>query len=74
MTRNCRSGLPMQAPSVFAGFRFPPDVILLAVCWSLRQGLSWWGMAECFAERGIEVAHVTLFRLATASDEPHLVI
>jgi transposase-like protein len=27
-------------PSAFAGFRFPPDVIVLAVRWYLRFGLS----------------------------------
>jgi len=30
MKRNRRSRPPVQAPSPFAGFRFPPDVILLA--------------------------------------------
>ena len=30
MKRNRRSRPPVQAPSAFAGFRFPPDVILLA--------------------------------------------
>ena len=37
MKRNCRSRSPIQAPSVFAGFRFPPDVILLAVRGYLRH-------------------------------------
>ena len=36
MRRNRRARPPVQAPSAFAGFRFPPDVILLAVRWYLR--------------------------------------
>ena len=32
---------PIQPPSsAFAGFRFPPEVILIAVRWYLRYGLS----------------------------------
>ena len=52
----------MPAPSAFAGFRFPPDVILLAVRWYLRYGLSYRDLEELLAERGIEVDQVTLFR------------
>lgn len=48
--------------SAFAGFRFPPEVILLAVRWYLRYGLSYRDLEELLAERGIEVDHVTLFR------------
>ena len=36
MRRNRRARPPVPAPSAFAGFRFPPDVILLAVRWYLR--------------------------------------
>ena len=49
-------------PSGFAGFRFPPEVILLAVRWYLRYGLSYRDLEELLAERGIEVDHVTLYR------------
>jgi transposase-like protein len=49
-------------PSAFAGFRFPPDVIVLAVRWYLRFGLSYRDVEELLAERGIEVDHVTVFR------------
>ena len=52
----------MQVPSAFAGFRFPPEVILLAVRWYLRYGLSYRDLEELLAERGIDVDHVTLFR------------
>jgi IS6 family transposase len=51
-----------QPNSAFAGFRFPPEVILLAVRWYLRYGLSYRDLEELLAERGVEVDHVTLFR------------
>jgi IS6 family transposase len=44
------------------GFRFPPEVIMLAVRWYLRLGLSYRDLEELLAERGVEVDHVTLFR------------
>jgi IS6 family transposase len=54
---------PIQLPvSAFAGFRFPPEVILIAVRWYLRYGLSYRDLEELLAERGIEVDHVTLYR------------
>jgi IS6 family transposase len=48
--------------SAFAGFCFPPDVIVLAVRWYLRFGLSYRVVEELLAERGIEVDHVTIYR------------
>src|SRR5436305_8984806 len=48
--------------SGFAGFRFPPDVITLAVRWYLRYGLSYRDVEELLAERGIDVDHVTVYR------------
>jgi len=41
--------------SAFTGFRFPPDVIVVAVRWYLRYGLSYRDVEELLAERGIEV-------------------
>jgi transposase, IS6 family len=46
----------------FAGFRFPPEVILLAVRWYLRYGLSYRNVEELLAERGVDVDHVTIYR------------
>ena len=46
--------------SAFAGFRFPPEVIMVAVRWYLRYGLSYRDVEELLAERGIEVDHVTV--------------
>ncbi len=40
----------------------PPEVILLAVRWYLRFGLSYRDLEELLAERGVEVDHVTLHR------------
>jgi hypothetical protein len=58
--KRCRSRCPAQlTKSAFAGYRFPPDVILLAVRWYLRFGLSYRDLEEILAERGIEVDHVT---------------
>jgi transposase-like protein len=53
---------PVPARSAFAGFRFPPEVIVLAVRWYLRFGLSYRDVEELLAERGIEVDHVTVHR------------
>jgi transposase, IS6 family len=60
-----RTRNPCPAPiarSTFADFCFPPDVIVLAVCWYLRFGLSYRDVEELLAQRGIEVDHVTIHR------------
>jgi len=60
-----RTRRPHPAParrSAFAGFRFPPDVIVLAVRWYLRFGLSYRDVEQLLAERGIEADHVTVYR------------
>jgi transposase-like protein len=41
--------------SVFAGFRFPREVIAVAVRWHLRDGLSYRDVKELLAERNIWV-------------------
>jgi transposase, IS6 family len=58
--RRVRPVLP--PPSAFAGFRFPREVILLAVRWYLRYGLSYRDVEELLAERGVVVDHVTIYR------------
>jgi transposase-like protein len=50
------------SPSVFAGFRFPREVISVAVRWYLRYGLSYRDVEELLAERGVTVDHVTIYR------------
>jgi IS6 family transposase len=57
-----RSRRSIPARSTFAGFRFPSDVIVLAVRWYLRFGLSYRDVEEVLAERGFEVDHVTIYR------------
>jgi transposase-like protein len=48
--------------SAFKGFRFPPEIVVLAVRWYLRYGLCYRDLEELLAERGIDVDHVTVFR------------
>jgi transposase-like protein len=48
--------------SAFAGFCFPPDLIVLAVRWYLRFGLSYRDVEELLAERGVQVDHTTVYR------------
>src|SRR5215204_6144176 len=55
-------GAPPVACSAFAGFYFPPDVIVLAVRWYLRFALSYRDVEELLADRGIDVDHVTIYR------------
>ena len=45
-----------------ADCRFPPDVVLLAVRWYLRYGLSYRVVEELLTERGADVDHVTIYR------------
>lgn len=55
---------PLAPPSEFAGFRFPPEVIVLAVRWYLRYALSYRDVEELLAERSLEVDHVTIGSVA----------
>jgi transposase-like protein len=62
---NLSSRRPRPSPqpeSAFAGFRFPAEVIVLAVRWYLRYGLSYWDVEELLVERGVEIDHVTAYR------------
>ena len=53
---------PFTELSAFTGYRFPPEIIMLAVRWYLRYGLSYRDVEELLNERGIEVDHVTIYR------------
>jgi transposase, IS6 family len=54
---------PLQPEtSAFAGYRFPREVISVAVRWYLRYGLSYRDVEELLAERGVTVDHVTIYR------------
>jgi transposase-like protein len=48
--------------SAFAGFRFPAEVIVVAVRSYLRYGLSYRDVEELLAERGIDIDHVRVYR------------
>jgi IS6 family transposase len=54
--RSFCSPIPMTPRSVFAGHRFPPEVIVLAVRWYLRYALSYRDLEELLAEHGREVS------------------
>jgi transposase-like protein len=65
--RDCRYETPPHSPSSSSAIwlcrlRFPCDVIVLAVRWYLRFGLSYRDVEELLAERGAEVDHVTVYR------------
>jgi transposase, IS6 family len=60
MRRRPYSVRPPQA--AFVGFRFPPDVIMVAIRWYLRYSLPYRDVEELLAERGIDVDHVTVYR------------
>ena len=54
--------IPEVPSSALKGFRFPPEIIVLALRWYLRYGLSSRDVEELLGERGIEVDHVTVYR------------
>jgi hypothetical protein len=58
-SRSCSRSAPRSS---FAGFRFPQDVVLIAVRWYLRYGQSYRDVEELLAERSIVVDHVTVHR------------
>ncbi len=61
--RRIRCVHPVRPPrSAFTGFRFPREVIVLAVRWYLRYGLSYRDVEELLAERGVQVDHVSIYR------------
>ena len=62
MKRTCRPGPPLRMPSGFTGFRFPAEVILLAVRWYLCYRLSDRDLEELLGERLVKVDHVTFYR------------
>src|SRR4051812_37029569 len=57
MCRSCRVRPVLPPRSAFAGFRFPREVLVLAVRWYLRYGLSYRDVEELLAERGVQVDH-----------------
>jgi transposase-like protein len=64
---SCHSCRHSPSGSAFAGFRFPAEVIVVAVRWYLQYGLSYRDVEELLAERSIEVDHVTVYRWCSGS-------
>ena len=62
MRSSIRPRLWLPLRSAFAGFRFPPEVIVLAARWYLRFDLSYRDVEELLLERGVQADHVTVFR------------
>jgi transposase-like protein len=59
--RGCRRRFTLLSATPFSGYRFPPDVIALAVRWYLRYRLSYADVAELLAERGVRVDPSTVY-------------
>jgi transposase-like protein len=57
----CGRRLTARSSSAFNGYRFPDDVIALAVRWYLRYRLPYADVAELLAERGVHVDPSTIF-------------
>jgi IS6 family transposase len=48
--------------SIFSGRHFPKEVILWAVRWYCRYGVSYRDLEEMLTERGVAVDHTTIYR------------
>ena len=57
----CRHRQTARSASAFCGYRFPDDLIALAVRWYLRFRLPYADMVELLAERGTHVDASTIF-------------
>jgi transposase-like protein len=60
--RPCHRTFTAASVSAFSGYRWPPDVILLAVRWYLAHPLSATSVMVFLAERGIDVSQRTVLR------------
>ena len=58
----CGRDFTIRSASAFSGYRWPADVILMAVRWYLRYPLSAASVMELLAERGIDVSRRTVLR------------
>ena len=58
--RPCRRTCTENTVSAFSGYRWPRDVIVMAVRWYLAYPLSSRRVLELLAERGIDVSHRTI--------------
>jgi IS6 family transposase len=58
----CGRDFTVRSASAFSGYRWPADVILMAVRWYLRHPVSATSVMELLAERGIDVSNRTVLR------------
>src|SRR6266849_9310757 len=63
---HCGRDFTIRSASAFSGYRWPADVILMAVRWYLRHPLSATSVMELLAERGIDVSNRTVLRWVQA--------
>ena len=56
----CRSTFTEDTTSAFSGYRWPREIIVMAVRWYLAYPLSSRQVLELLAERGIDVSHRTI--------------
>ena len=59
--RACGRRITARSASAFSGYRFPDDIVALAVRWYLRFRLPYADLAELLAERGVHVDPSTIF-------------
>jgi transposase-like protein len=64
--RACGRDFTARSISAFAGYRWPEEVILLAVRWSLSHPLSATSVMELLAERGMDVSKRPVLRWVQA--------
>ncbi len=57
----CKHRQTARSISTFCGYRFPDDIIALAVRWYLRFRLPYADMSELLAESGVHVDPSTIF-------------
>jgi len=62
----CGRGFTVRSASAFSGYRWPADVILMAVRWYLRHPLSGTSAMELLAERGFDVSNRTVLRCGSS--------
>jgi len=60
-SRACGRRITARSGSAFSGYRYPDEVIALAVRWYLRFRLSYADVVEWLAERGIHVDPSTIY-------------
>jgi transposase-like protein len=61
LMRRCPAHMSAPRPG-FAGVRFPPGVIMLAVRWYLRYGLSYRDVERYWPSEASSWNHVTIYR------------